>query len=301
MGHLADTIKVALTASHAELWFPDLTAALVARGWQTLQRRTGITMPHYGTARVLAGDVQGPRHVVGCLAFCPDAEDVLPRLLAESLVNAVAPRYEEIGLTFYTPDEIVGMPVLTCLQEALALLACLPTLHHTVATLVRVCHLLKPADDDYDVSYSDPQVPFSIFVSIPPRCTPHDALRVAESLVHEAMHLQLTLMEQVVPLVQPSTERVFSPWKGTYRSVQGVLHALYVFRVIEQCFERLLALPGCSSDSANHMRQRRRDIAVQVHEIETLQNSPALTALGCHFVRRLLGESPASHRDKCIG
>src|SRR5262249_18705097 len=149
---------------------------------------------------------RAPRHVVECLSFCAGA-DVTPHLLVECLADDVAHHYQEVGLKLYTPDESVHTAILHCLQEAIAILASLPTLHHTVATLVRVCHLVKPEHDDYDVSYSDPQVPFSIFVSVPPRRAANDALRVAESLVHEAMHLQLTLIEQAVPLVHPSEER----------------------------------------------------------------------------------------------
>jgi len=290
MGNLPDTIKAALTDPHAPLWLPDITGALADMGQQTLHFLTGITKPHYGTARVLAGDTRAPRHVVACLSYHSGADGVAPNMLAEYLVGDIARRYQEVGLTFYTPDTIANSPVLNCVQEAIATLACLPTLHHTVAKLVRVCHLIKSGDDDYDVSYSDPQVPFSIFVSVPQRRRANDALRVAESIVHEAMHLQLTLIEQATPLVHPSTERYFSPWKGAYRSPQGVLHALYVFRVIDQCLERLLALPGWPLSSTDHMRYRRREIAAQVREIETFKDSPALTALGTRFVQRLMDE-----------
>ena len=188
-----------MTAPHAPLWLPDVTAALVEMGQQTLHLHTGITMSHYGTARVLAGDARAPRHVVACLSFGPGADGVASAMLAECLMGDVARRYHEIGLTFYTPDAITNTPILNCVQEAIDILTSLPTLHGTVAKLVRVCHLIKPEDDDYDVSYSDPQVPFSIFVSVPQRRRANDALRVAESIVHEAMHLQLTLIEQADP------------------------------------------------------------------------------------------------------
>ena len=290
MGNLTDIIKAALIAPHAPLWFPDITDALVEMGWQTLHRHTGITMLHYGTARVLASDARAPRHMVACLSFRPGADSATPHILAECLAGDVARRYQEVGLTFYTPDEITNTPVLNCLQEAIAILASLPTLHHTVAQLVRVCHLIKPEDDDYDASYSDPQVPFSIFVSAPHRRRANDVLRVAESLVHEAMHLQLTLIEQAVPLVHPSDEKYFSPWKGAYRSPQGVLHALYVFRVIDQCLEQLLALLGWPLSSADHMRYRRNEIALQVREIEAFKDSSALTVLGARFVQRLIAD-----------
>jgi HEXXH motif-containing protein len=211
-------------------------------------------------------------------------------MLAEYLVGDAARRYQEVGLTLYTPDTIASTPVLKCVREAIDILASIPTLYYTVAKLVRVCHLIKPTDDDYDVSYSDPHVPFSIFVSVPQRRRANDALRVAESLVHEAMHLQLTLIEQAVPLVHSSDVRYFSPWKGAYRSPQGVLHALYVFQVIHQCLTRLLARSGWSRSSTDHIRQRCHEIALQIREIETFKDSTALTALGNRFVRRLIGE-----------
>ena len=290
MGNLPDAVKAALTDPHAPLWLPDVTAALVEMGQQTLHLQTGIPMSHYGTARVLAGDARAPRHVVACLSFGPGADGVASDMLAEYLIGDVARRYQEVGLVFYPPDMIASTPILYCVQEAIDILTSLPTLHCTVAKLVKVCHLFKPEDDDYDVSYSDPQVPFSIFVSVSQRRRPHDALRVAESIVHEAMHLQLTLIEQATPLVHPSDERYFSPWKGAYRSPQGVLHALYVFRVIAQYLERLLELPGWSLSSTDHMRHRRREIALQVHEIATFKDNSALTALGFRFVQRLVDE-----------
>ena len=104
------------------------------------------------------------------------------------------------------------------------------------------------------------------------------------------MHLQLTLIEQATPLVYPSDAQYFSPWKGAYRSPQGVVHALYVFRAIAQYLERLLELPGWSLSSTDHMRHRRREIALQVHEIATFKGHPALTALGSRFVQRLVEE-----------
>jgi len=289
MGNLPDAIKAALPDSQTPLWLPDVTDALVDMGRKTLHLHTGITMPNYGTARVLAGDARAPRHALACLSCRPGADSVAPTMLVEYLVGDTARRYQEVGLTFYTPDTIASLLVLNCVQEAIDLLTSIPTLHHTIAKLVRVCHLIKPEHDDYDVSYSDPQVPFSIFVSVPQRRGPNDALRVAESIVHEAMHLQLTLIEQATPLVYPSDAQYFSPWKGAYRSPQGVVHALYVFRVIDQYLEGLLAFPGWSLSSVDHMSHRRRDIASQVREIETFKDSPALTALGARFVQRFLG------------
>src|SRR6266850_973187 len=250
MDHLPGVITAALTVPRTPLWLPNITHTLVEMGRVKLSLDTGITMLKYGTARVIANDASAPYHVVACLPFYSGSYSVDPHLLAECLGSDVAHRYQEIGLTFYTADEIANTTALNCLQEAIDILAAIPSLHRTIATLVRVCHLIKPADGDYDVSYSDPQVPFSIFLSVPQRRRAHDALRVAESIVHEAMHLQLTL--------------------------------------IDQCLEQLLALSCWSLSSLDHMRNRRREIAKQVREIEAFKDSTALTTAGTRFVQRLI-------------
>ena len=194
-----------------------------------------------------------------------------------------------MGLTFYSQAELTTPTVFDCLQDAVHILAQVPTLQKTVGSLVRVCHILKPEDDDYDVSHSDPYVPFSIFVSVPQQRKANCELRIAESIVHEAMHLQLTLLEQALPLICPSDETYFSPWKGELRSPRGILHALYVFRVIDQFLEQLLTLSIWPSTSVDHMRNRRTEITRQVRQhIEPFANCPALTELGSDLVRRLL-------------
>lgn len=286
--NLLNAIEVALKDRQTSPWLPDLTDALVELGWKSLHCHTGITALDYGTARVLAGEAKPPYHVVASLSVCPD--DSTLQTLTEFLMGDCARRYQRMGLTFYTPDEMTNTTVLNCLQDAINILALVPTLQKTVAALVRACHILKLEDDDYDVSHSDPQVPFSIFVSVPQKRRTNDALRVVESIVHEAMHLQLTLIERVLPLVHPSDCTYFSPWKGTYRSPQGVLHALYVFQVIHRFLERLLTVPAWPSTSVGYMRNRRCEIAQQVREIEKFKDCPSLTALGIHFVRRLMSD-----------
>ena len=189
--------------------------------------------------------------------------EIMIEFLSEEWIG----KYQDIGLTFYTPDELIRSTILECLEDAVDVLAQVPTLQKTVATLVRTCHILKPEDDAYDVSHSDPLVPFSVCVSVPRKRRLADSLRVAESLVHEAMHLQLTLIERLEPLVRASSQTYFSPWKDTHRSPQGILHALYVFRVLDSFFERLLALPGWPVASIDHMHaRRRRDCSPNQHD-----------------------------------
>ena len=118
------------------------------------------------------------------------------------------------------------------LGEALAFLNLVPTVWLTARTLVRSLHIIDPMADDTDVSFSDPTMPFSIFVSAPPTWSDVASLRVAESILHESMHLQLTLVESVVSLVVPQGSMYYSPWRDEPRNAEGILQALYVFAVI---------------------------------------------------------------------
>lgn len=281
-------IEAALKEPYPDPWLPDLTDPLAEWGWKELHCSIGITATDYGTVRVRAGRAKAPRQAGVCLPILVWTDKSTHKIAIEFLPEDWLGRYQDLGLTFYTPDEFANSTVFECLQDAIATLVKVPTLQKTVATLVRACHILKPEDDDYDVSHSDPNVPFSVFVSVPHERKATDTLRVAESLVHETMHLQLTLIERLQPLVHTSNQTYFSPWKGASRSPQGVLHALYVFRVLDSFFERLLGLHGWSIISVNHMHRRRCEIARQINDVKTFQDCPALTELGTHLVRMLI-------------
>lgn len=285
---LLQNIRAVLKNRSTPLWFPGLAAPLTARRWRTLYQQTAITKNDYGTSRVRAGNAGAPRHIVDRLSVSPCGEDTVSVILIETLPENDLRKYQEMGLTFYSRAELTTSTIFGCLQDAIHILAHVPTLQKTAGSLIRVCHILKPEDDDYDVSHSDPYVPFSIFVSVPSQRKANCELRIAESIVHEAMHLQLTLLEQVLPLIRPSDETYFSPWKGEPRSPQGVLHALYVFRVIDQFLEQLLTLSIWPSASVGHMRNRRTEIARQVRRLEPFADYPALTELGSDLVRRLI-------------
>ena len=289
-----DRIKASLTNLQSVPWLPQLTPTLVENAEETLHSRTGISAPGYGTGRVLAGQSDTPRHITAYLPICPNIKNT-PAMLIEILTLEDRHRYNDIGLDFYTADETKHPAVFNCLQEAVNLLRYEPTLQTTITALVRVCHVLKPGNDDYDVSHSDPEIPFSIFVSIPQERRSNDVLRVAESIVHEAMHLQLTLIEFDLPLVDMFSSTHFSPWKDMFRPSQGVLHALYVFRVIDRFYERLQTLSMLSVSEVSYINNRREEISRQISEIGKFKECPALSTSGSEFVRRLMtSENPGS-------
>ena len=288
MDDLSERIRASLETSKSDPWFPELTPEVTASAWDKLGGEIGLTPDSYGTARVLFGVVAGPRDIVRCLETCRPNCGMAPSISMEALPLEVALRYKKAGITFYSSGDILNTPVLTCVDDALSIINRVPSLMRTVAALVRSFHVIKPKDLNNDVSFSEPEVPFSIFVSVPEERVENDALRVAEAIVHEAMHLQLTMIEELMPLVNRTRAKYFSPWRMTYRPAQGVLHALYVFGVINEFLSQL----SSRTTSANHVRQyadvRRADIGSQINAIEGFQYAPDLTSVGLCFVENLL-------------
>ena len=162
-----------------------------------------------------------------------------------------------------------------------------PFLWSSVSELAWRCHIVLPLNDDYDVSFSDPAIPFSIFVSAPARNDRSSILRVAESLIHETMHLQLTLFEGLCPLVDTaSTWSMYSPWKQQKRSAQGVLHGLYVFCVLRWMWRQISQTTRDRTDREFALR-RISEIDEEVSAVRALEESPALTEEGRHFLHQL--------------
>jgi hypothetical protein len=288
MDDLAEKIKAAIENPNGELWFPELTADLAARGWESLQRDLGLTPDTYGTERVLSRNLAASREIITYLKTCSSTCPTAPTISIEELTPACAAQYQKQGVTFYTPDEILHSPVLSSIEEALAIIAQVPSLMRTVATLVRSLHVIKPADEDHDVSFSEPHVPFSIFVSVPEKRIANDALRVAEAIVHEAMHLELTLVEETVDLAVASRKEFFSPWRREYRTLHGVLHALFAFRVIERSLERLSFIQIYSPGMLAHIQARCDEIDLQIRRIRSFKDCSDLTRVGGCLVRKLI-------------
>jgi HEXXH motif-containing protein len=209
----------------------------------------------------------------------------------EVLDEGLAAYYYDAGIEFYSAREIADINLVSCVEDGIKLIRCVPGLSATVIALVRTFHLIKPQDDDYDLSFSEPHIPFSIFVSVPTKRSLIHRLRIAEAIVHEAMHLQLTLINKTVPLTGSTSRRYYSPWRKEYRDSQGILHALYVFRVIDRMLEQLASLVGSTRDVTEYIHGRRFDIDGQIRTIRSFQNCPELTRVGASFVGGLTRHS----------
>lgn len=276
------------------LWFPDLTRALAQTEWRRLEA-VGIMPENYGTARIIMENARAQREIAPIFSTGNQKEGLLGETISvESLTSKINDYYREAGVEFYSFEEIFAeteegdTEIICCVNAAFDIIRLIPSLFSTVAALTKSIHLIKPETDDYDVSFSEPNVPFSIFVSVPRKNTLANSLRVAESIVHEAMHLQLTLIEKIATLVTSNAKSYYSPWKDEMRSTQGILHALYVFRVIDYFFGELsnglLKFPK----AASYVVARRKEIDLQIKMIRDFAENEELTALGKILARRLI-------------
>jgi HEXXH motif-containing protein len=194
-----------------------------------------------------------------------------------------------LGVIFYTTEELrLNNEIADCLKDAFEIIKHVPSLFKTVNYLVKSIHLVKPEDDEYDISFSEPHIPFSIFISVPKSNNPVNALRVAESIVHEAMHLQLTLMENIISLAMPSEKLHYSPWKIEFRSIDKIMHALYVFRAIDKFLETLQSCIVNSIKQVNFLSVRRTKINEEINQIKPFGSSASLTSIGLNFVNNLI-------------
>jgi HEXXH motif-containing protein len=232
----------------ARPWYPGLAACLV-REFERQLHGDGWTYETYGTHRWMTGDVRAALIPVGVISAGFD-----------SFTIEILPAETRRALNDVPIAEKPAPDVADRLQAAITVIAQVDGLAGAIGCLVQSCHVLA-AEHGYDVSHSTPALPLSIFVSVPGADEPHAVLRLAESVIHEAMHLQLTFIESMVPLVRPTGATAFSPWKQSDRPVQGLVHGLYVFAVIYEALAEFAdAVPG----SREYAETRRAEIASEV-------------------------------------
>ena len=158
------------------------------------------------------------------------------------------------------------------------------------AELVRQILRVTPlrADIGYDISHSEPRWPTAIFVSVPSATDHNPAIRLLENIVHEGMHLRLTNLERLHPLVRPGAGRLFSPWKRQDRDTQGVLHGLYVFVCIAMLFKEPQLLACLDSKDRRYATRRISEIKVELEDVKLSLLEHGLTDRGRWFLQALL-------------
>lgn len=202
---------------------------------------------------------------------------------ARSVPPTIAAALHGPGLLPAEPKAL-STPVL---RAALLWIAQVPDLASIVAETVSDMHFLK-AEAGYDISHSEPRWRTRIFVSIPDLVDAVGALRLAESIVHEAMHLHLTNLEERVPLVANLDNRVASPWRSELRTYQGVLHGLFVFCSIACFFENMTGKKALNSSGLRHVAKRSQQIALELRSINFDELCEGLTEQGAELARRCM-------------
>jgi hypothetical protein len=275
---LIEKIRLSFENPEVPLWFPDLSPHLVKIGWENLAE-LGLDQSNYSTTRLITKNGDSPHTTF-------EVGDKINSILIELFPESLADAYEESEVTFYSKEELSDLPVLECLRESLELIKTIPSLWDSFSLLVKSIHLIKPENDEYDVSFSEPRIPFSIFVSIPKKRISGDTIRGAEGIVHEAMHLLLSLVERLSPLVTCNNKAFYSPWKREKRNSTGIVHALYVFKAISEFYRELESATDLEEKNTNFIHKRREDISRDIDELENLSELE-LTKEGFALVNRL--------------
>jgi HEXXH motif-containing protein len=261
-------IQLCLSKLATPLWWPGLAERLVkeyaarSEGYSTSQWIASV--PPSKAWKVAAQGTAEFRTVI----------ELLPALAAQELSFKGVPFADDASITTYG---------LAGLENALSLLQQVPSLAETVGAVAKRVHILESSEPGFDVSYSDPSIPFSVFLNISEGR--FATLRTTEALVHEAMHLQLSLIEQIVPIANVDQGLHYSPWKRCKRPVGGLMHALYVFRVIDQW---LAHLPKTSQEALDYAEKRRREITEEIEQLDPASFSDHLTVDGRQLLSRLL-------------
>jgi hypothetical protein len=266
------------------VWETRVTEALVQNKWNELKKYQLHDPNEYTTSRFLN---KLPTAQVNRFSILNGFENEVIYLETPSF-NYLDNFYSEHGLHPCNEIELVSNNALTKLKSAMAVIDLIKPAYSCVTKLVRSVQVLKQEDAEIDVSYSHPVIPFSIFVSVCQDNTAPSNLRVAESMLHESMHLKLTLIENVIQLVKPNTGNVyFSPWRDEKRPAQGILHGLFVFRAILDFYNELSTILD-SRIISDFLNIRKEQIGYEISLLKQFQYCFDLTKDGAILSKNLL-------------
>ncbi|MEU8827983.1 HEXXH motif domain-containing protein [Streptomyces sp. NPDC048636] len=115
---------------------------------------------------------------------------------------------------------------------------------------------------------------------------PSDPLALAASLVHEAQHIKLSALMDLVPLIEGGLEEVhYAPWRLDPRPLRGLFHGVYAFLGVTGFWQDRWhrADAGPARDTAAFEFALRR--AQTARGLRTLLAHARLTPLGERFLR----------------
>ena len=266
------------------LWETALAIELVQNKWNELRKQGLKDSSDYSTGRIWSKNFE-----LGVGKRVAITETIDPIQLEFPSFELLDSFYDEHGLEPLSEREIES-DVLCKLQGALKILQQVKPVYDCIEKLVRTIQVLRTHDADIDLSYSHPQIPFSIFLSV---CTYNSItsdLRVAESILHESSHLFLSLVENCIDLIVPSSTATFySPWRDEHRPIRGVLHGIFVFKMIKDFYELLLKEDIASSkQKSDFIKYRVEVIHYELQLLTDFTKSEGLTHFGKELARKLL-------------
>lgn len=187
--------------------------------------------------------------------------------------------WEFMGLTFCDKKGFLLSEYHQLLCKIESLLSFSKNIHSSIKAFAINFHPLLSEYEDFDVSFSDPCIPFDVFSNVPRNEEKYSAERFVEGIIHETLHLQLTVVEHLLPLFHNGllTDDVFSPWKGEGRNERGLLHAVYVFSNIKKFW---LKVNEQSKNINNFALKRVCTIQKELSRAEHILKSEALTSDG---------------------
>ena len=232
--------------NYDQLWFPGLAEHLVSSLEKAIRSSVGQPGRPYE-----AFEKQSDSSIPATASWLLGKNHIAIEYPSTSILV----RFSDLSFSTIRPESSLAQ-----IWKAAEVLGLVDGLVDTLGQLVRTVYLLE-APFGYDVSHSDPELPFSIFISLPQPGETDGVPRLAESILHESMHLQLTMIELRAPLILDDLEGAYSPWKREVRPITGLIHGLYVFAVIHQMCERLV---GSQEEWSRYGQRRRAEIEKEV-------------------------------------
>ena len=151
---------------HPVCWTAALPETLRQIGVTNYLRPLGLDFDPYGTVRMMTRSANEARRIVGKVASPVGAKGGL--VLLECLPSPVVAELDVVGLSLREVDDPAVSADIGVLGQAWHLVHALwPELSSSIEHLVRCVHLLKAPSPEVDCSYSRPDLPFSVFLSVP--------------------------------------------------------------------------------------------------------------------------------------
>ncbi len=221
-------------------WNEACLETLVRWEEKEILEKSGLTLQSYGTVRVITGDAKAHRVWALKPPLFAGTNFGVEDLPANLHYIATDQGARLIDIADQKQSEVVTLLRSTC--EAIANIA--PALWQSIRYLLRSVHIISSPCSETDVSFSLPNLPNTIFISLPRFDDENAVARLIESIVHEVLHLQLSLVERCRPIIQGemATEVMFSPWRNTLRPESGIVHGLFVFTNLEKLWSKVKSI-----------------------------------------------------------